>query len=248
MPREGRWDVFVSHSSVDKPAARRLRDALETHGFTAFLDEAEINPGDSILERLEDGLAGSTYTVVLLTPASVRSRWVREELRPALMRQISNGDVRILPLLLEDCEVPLFLTDRKYIDFRNSQEEGIEHLVRFLESDQTARRLRRDAAGIAAMMIRHRAHPSPETAAEYASMDVEDLLAISKAALLGLRVALHHGSTAGDGYYLLSEAYWQAPLETIREVAEVFSNVDRDYPPTFPFEELDTRRTDGCLG
>ncbi len=38
MPSDPEFDVFLSHNSQDKPAVRRLADALEDRGIRAFLD------------------------------------------------------------------------------------------------------------------------------------------------------------------------------------------------------------------
>ena len=59
------------------------------------------------------------YLGVVLSPNSVDSRWVREELNQALIGQLSAKHTSVLPIMLADCQVPGFLRDRLYADFRD---------------------------------------------------------------------------------------------------------------------------------
>jgi hypothetical protein len=101
--------IFICHASSDKAHARRLAHALSGQGFRVWIDEAEIKPGDSLIEKIESGIFTSRNLVVLLTANSVSSRWCKEELRMALALQIRGERIRVLPALFEDCEIPGFL-------------------------------------------------------------------------------------------------------------------------------------------
>jgi hypothetical protein len=49
--------IFLSHTSEDKPFVRRLKESLENHGVTkVWLDEAEIQIGDSLIQKIDEGL------------------------------------------------------------------------------------------------------------------------------------------------------------------------------------------------
>lgn len=85
--------------------------------------------GDSIVEKVFDGLSASDTLVVVLSPASVTSRWVKEELDASVMRRLSEGNIRILPVLLEDCELPIALRHISYADFSAGQSEGLHRLL-----------------------------------------------------------------------------------------------------------------------
>ena len=113
--------IFLSHNREDKPFARRLADDLRRASITVWLDEAEIRLGDSIIEKIEAGLHGSQYLGVILSPASVRSPWVKEELRAVLHQQITTRSRTVLPLLYRQCEIPAFLIDRLYADFTSPE-------------------------------------------------------------------------------------------------------------------------------
>lgn len=122
--------IFISHSSIDKQIARRLTAELTRIGVRAWLDEREIKVGDDIIENIESGIRESDYLALVLTPKSVRSTWVTEELNAFRIRQYSEKTGRVLPLLFEDCEIPPMLRSKKYADFRSSFSQGFQELLR----------------------------------------------------------------------------------------------------------------------
>ena len=111
--------IFLSHNHKDKPFVRKLAADLVEKGIQVWIDEAEIKIGDSLIQRISTGIYQMDYLGVVLSPNSVNSRWVQEELEQALHVQISEGYVKVLPLLLVDCQIPGFLRDKAYADFRN---------------------------------------------------------------------------------------------------------------------------------
>lgn len=121
--------VFMSHSSLDKLVARRLAVDLGTRGVKVWLDEWEIKPGDSIVERIGQAIVAADALILLLSPASVESHWVRVELDVALFRQLERRRIAVIPVLIEACEVPPLLSDRKYVDFRGNYEQGLCELL-----------------------------------------------------------------------------------------------------------------------
>lgn len=121
--------TFVSYTSVDRPFAEWLANTLTGRGISTWYDEWEIKVGDSIVQKLNAGLAASDFLVVVLTKASVASKWVAEELAAGHAATIEGRGVQILPVLKEECDVPPLLSHRKYADFRHDSESGMKALV-----------------------------------------------------------------------------------------------------------------------
>jgi hypothetical protein len=111
--------IFLSHNAADKPFVRRLAGHLTPAGAAVWIDDAEIKVGDSLIEKIETGLIKSDYLGVVLSPNSVASNWVRTELRAVLNQEIREASVRVLPILYQDCDIPFFLRDKLYADFRS---------------------------------------------------------------------------------------------------------------------------------
>ena len=112
--------VFICHSNEDKPFARKLAVAIAGTGHKVWLDEAEIRIGESLIAKIEAGITEATHLVAILSRDSVASRWCQEELRMALNRQIRGKNIAVLPVIVDDCELPGFLQEKRYADFRNA--------------------------------------------------------------------------------------------------------------------------------
>lgn len=103
--------VFLSHATEDKerfvlPFATALRAA----GVDAWVDQWEMQAGDSLVQRIFDhGIAGAEAFVVVLSHVSVTKPWVREELDAGVVQRInSGGSLRLIPIVLdEDVTVPM---------------------------------------------------------------------------------------------------------------------------------------------
>lgn len=113
--------LFLSHNKNDKRFVRRLAHSLELHGVKVWVDEAEIRVGDSLIQKISEGLLGAQFLGVVLSPNSVTSSWVQRELEIATIREISGQRVCVIPVLYKDCDIPIFLQGKLYADFRNKR-------------------------------------------------------------------------------------------------------------------------------
>ena len=114
---------------MDRIYAEKLANDLKSWGVDVWWDKAELKVGDSLTAKIQDGLSSASWLAVVLTPDSIHSAWVQRELNSALIRELEELHVVVLPLLFRDCQVPLFLKDKLYADFRMSYEEGLRMLL-----------------------------------------------------------------------------------------------------------------------
>ncbi len=92
------WDVFISHASEDKDAvARPLAAALRERGVTVWLDETELRIGDSLRRKIDEGLANSSFGIVIFSRAFFAKGWPQYELDGLVTRSVS-GEQTILPI------------------------------------------------------------------------------------------------------------------------------------------------------
>jgi TIR domain len=110
--------VFISHSHVDKPFARRLTIDLAALGAHVWLDEAEMRIGDSLFDKIQQAIDDVDFLAVVLSPESVKSAWVNEEVKQAMAAQLAGAKPHVLPLLLREAVLPGFLREKLYADFR----------------------------------------------------------------------------------------------------------------------------------
>ena len=109
--------IFLSHAHEDKPFARKLAADLRKAGHAVWIDEAEINIGDSLIAKIRDGLDQVDFVAAILSSSSINSPWVTKELDIASNREIEEGRIVVLPLLLESVPLPGFLKGKFYGDF-----------------------------------------------------------------------------------------------------------------------------------
>jgi hypothetical protein len=92
-------DVFISHASEDKDAITRpLAEELQARGCSVWFDEFELVLGDSLRQKIDQGLAGSSVGVVILSHAFFAKRWPQHELNGLTARLMSGEDNVIIPI------------------------------------------------------------------------------------------------------------------------------------------------------
>lgn len=123
--------IFLSHNHKDKMFVRKLATDLDAHGIKYWLDEAEMKIGDSLIKKIREGIDSVNYFAIILSPNSVNAPWVVNELDVAMNQQISNKPIKVLPIMLKECELPGFLIGKLYADFQdeNYYEESFKKLV-----------------------------------------------------------------------------------------------------------------------
>jgi hypothetical protein len=122
--------IFLSHTHADKSFVRRLASDLRERGVKVWLDEWELGVGDSLTQRIQASILEAGYLALVLSPRSVTSAWVNRELSAALTEELHRKGVFILPILIEDCDIPLFIQDKMYADFRYQYSDGLDAILR----------------------------------------------------------------------------------------------------------------------
>jgi hypothetical protein len=129
-----RFDVFLSHSSADKPAVESLAQRLLAAGLRPWLDSWNLIPGDPWQEGLEEALDTCATCTVFLGPSGI-GPWHNEELRGALDRRARDRTrtFRVIPVLLPGADpadpadpavLPRFLARMTWADFRGGLDDA----------------------------------------------------------------------------------------------------------------------------
>jgi TIR domain len=123
-------NVFISHRSSDKTLAERLAADVASAGHKVWIDSAEIGLGDSIVEKIDQGLSGSHYLVLCYSRDGVKSPWISREWQSRLNRQLSGKNVKIIPVIISGGgEIPAILADIKYADFTANWSAALRDLL-----------------------------------------------------------------------------------------------------------------------
>jgi hypothetical protein len=137
MQRPVKPVIFISYSHDDAEVASRIAVALSDAGMKPWIDSVEIKPGDSFLEMMNKGLGTASYLVALLSRSSQYSRWMSREWLAAL----ASKDTVVIPVLLDDSDVPPLLRDIVHIDMgrKGTIENGVSELTNFFVRESRGR-------------------------------------------------------------------------------------------------------------
>jgi hypothetical protein len=121
--------IFISYSHGDKGFVDRLATELVLKRIHVFVDRWEMNVGDSITAKIEKAITDASFLIVVLSKKSVESNWCKREITSGLLLELERKRVVVLPVLIEDCDIPLFLRDKMYADFRKNFNEGLDQIL-----------------------------------------------------------------------------------------------------------------------
>lgn len=121
--------VFISYCHEDKTFVDNLATNLIKNKTNVWLDTWEVSAGESLIEKVQQGLQASTALIVVLSKASVASIWCKREVISGIQRELEEKRTLVIPLLLEQCEMPLFLRDKRYADFRTNFDSGLDTIL-----------------------------------------------------------------------------------------------------------------------
>lgn len=123
-------EVFLSHSSSDAKFTARLAQVLVAHRLKIFVSKQHIRGAQEWHDEIGAALKRCDWFVVVLSPHSVRSTWVKHELIYAL--QENRYKEHILPILYRTCDpdqLSWTLSAFQWIDFRKDFDEGCRELL-----------------------------------------------------------------------------------------------------------------------
>jgi hypothetical protein len=103
-------NLFVSHSSQDDDFVHALQRALGGFGVEAWIDSRELRPGDALWPEIEEAINKASAYAVVISPASLQSDWVGDELEYALRLQKARGKDKlpVIPLCLDETKLGAF--------------------------------------------------------------------------------------------------------------------------------------------
>jgi len=111
--------VFISHSHTGEPLVREVATALQNAGLEVWDGEREIFPGDNWAEKIGQALREAEAMVVLYTPNTLSSSWVKRDIQYALGEQrFRDRLVTVMagpPEKLPEDEIPWILRRFKFI-------------------------------------------------------------------------------------------------------------------------------------
>lgn len=126
--------VFISHSSKDKNAAVLVADTIRSMGHEVFLDTANIRPSENSFEKLSTEVMNADAILPIISHNLLRSANSQKELSSLALNSLSKPDVPVIPIKIDDSEVPSYLAGRAYVDMSKKSDTGIKLLKTIFKS------------------------------------------------------------------------------------------------------------------
>ena len=124
-----KYDIFLSHSSQNKPTARLIALELRHAGFNIWFDEWALNIGDDIYSAIEQAIEASQSMMLLMSQAFFLSEWGTMERNTAAFRDPTNLRRPLLPVLIERCEAPNSLRRLSHYDMLELSPPRFNNLI-----------------------------------------------------------------------------------------------------------------------
>lgn len=120
--------IFFSYNRKDSEFALKLAADLTNNGLNIWIDQLNITPGARWDAEIEHSLELCSTQLVILSQTSVDSQNVLDEVSFAI-----DAGKRIIPIVLENCHIPLRLKRFQYIDFSSNYDQGVKNLLAVLK-------------------------------------------------------------------------------------------------------------------
>jgi len=123
--------AFFSYSRLDAEFALKLAKDLRNAGAAVWIDQLDISPGDHWDIAIQKAVGGSSSLLVVLSPHSVESENVMDEVSYALEEK-----KLVIPVLYRKCDIPLRLRRVQYIDVQADYDAGLQRILTQLQTHQ----------------------------------------------------------------------------------------------------------------
>jgi hypothetical protein len=124
--------IFISYSQKDSRFVDVLASNLAIRRHNIWMDRWELNVGDSLIDKIQNALTASSAILIVLSKHSVGSQWCKKELNAGLVRELDERKALLMPCVIDDCEIPLFLREKLYADFRSNPDKALSDIDRAL--------------------------------------------------------------------------------------------------------------------
>lgn len=125
--------VFISYSSLDSDIVELIEYDLLENGHEIWRDRESIRCGEEWGEAIQQGISDAYVVVVVLSANSLESTWVEREIK--FCAQHPDGDLPIIPVMLERVRIPASLKKWQAIDFSEIKEtEGPKQISAYRQA------------------------------------------------------------------------------------------------------------------
>ncbi len=125
--------IFLCHAHQDKKQVKTIYQRLSAAGFKPWMDTFDLVGGEPWQPAIEKAIRNSNFFLACLSKETINKRgFVQREIKAALdiWLEMLPGDIYIIPLRLEECDVPESLSRYQWVDYFDN--DGWDRLVKGL--------------------------------------------------------------------------------------------------------------------
>ncbi len=120
----GSDSIFLSYSSNDRPFAMGFAKELQDLGVNVWIDQLGIKLGENWDNAIEEALDKSNTFLLLISPTSITSQNVQDEVSIAI-----NSEKKLVPILIKKCDLPMRWQRRQYADLTQEPDKAIKDVL-----------------------------------------------------------------------------------------------------------------------
>jgi len=124
-PASGAPQVLISYRRGHEDFAEALGRRLGDEGLIPWLDKWDVRAGDSLPGKIEKAFREPIALIPIITADYQQGSWATEELRTAIVKRIEEG-FRIVPVMLERCQIPELIQQLVYVDMTDHNPETFD--------------------------------------------------------------------------------------------------------------------------
>lgn len=134
--------VFIIHSESDAAFVERLGARLRAADLAVWAGSERDSVGDNVIDRVTRDFEDIQFVVAVVSRGFTGSTWIAHEMSTWMLKEALGTRPVILPVLIEDCDLPSFLAGHRCFDFRGSfdgpADALIQHVVRGAAGDEAS--------------------------------------------------------------------------------------------------------------
>ena len=110
--------VVIPYNYADHEFARKLAGALRRDGVSPWVDELDMSAGAILTTRMANAARPVDFLIPLISAASLRWRWVQQELKSVATREFNRRRIRVVSARIDGSKLPDYLATQPYVDFQ----------------------------------------------------------------------------------------------------------------------------------
>ncbi len=130
--------IYISHTHPDKPVVEPISQIADIFGQeNVFYDAWSIQPGDGIIDKINQGLSKCKFFFFFVSKNSLSSNMVKLEWQTALYKA-TNNQITLVPVKIDNCLMPDILLQTMYIDFyTQGPEVALRQIIDVVKGNNT---------------------------------------------------------------------------------------------------------------